>query len=88
MTASDHGKSIHRTCHFSAPSEALKNLNQEFNFSTEGFKLIRGLYTNKEPDISINQSSGGGLLSEDVYSVETSHSASLSGFQQKGAGVE
>lgn len=51
-----------------APSESVRNLNQRFNFSTEGFKLIRGSHANKEPDTSINQSGVGGLLREDVYS--------------------
>jgi hypothetical protein len=71
-----------------SPSESVKNLNQEFNFSAEGFKLIRSLHADKEPNTSINQSGTGGLLRENVYSVETSHPASLSGSQQKGAGVE
>lgn len=52
----------------SAPSESVRNLNQRFNFSTEGFKLIRGSHANKELDTSINQSGVGGLLREDVYS--------------------
>lgn len=87
--ASDHGKSIIRTCFpLLAPSESVKNLHWEFNFSTEGFKLIRGLHANKDPDTSINQSSIGGLRREDIYSLETSTPASLSGTQQKGAGVE
>lgn len=73
---------------FLAPSESVRNVNQGFNFSTEGFKLIRGSHANKEPDTSINQSGVWGLLGEDAYSWKPSRPASLLGSQQKGAGVE